>query len=68
MLNRIIAFALKNRLLMVAASVVLILFGGYQASQLSIDVFPDLNRPTVTIMTESHGLAPEAFDPRRSEQ
>lgn len=62
MLNRVIAFALGNRLLILAGAVVLVLFGGYQASQLSIDVFPDLNRPTVTIMTESHGLAPEEVE------
>lgn len=59
MLNSVIAFALQNRLLVLAGTVILVLFGGYQASQLSIDVFPDLNRPTVTIMTEAHGLAPE---------
>jgi len=59
MLNRVIAFALGNRLLVLAGTVILVLFGGYQALQLSIDVFPDLNRPTVTIMTEAHGLAPE---------
>ncbi len=62
MLNRVIAFSLKNRLLVLAGTLVLVLFGGYQASQLSIDVFPDLNRPTVTIMTESHGLAPEEVE------
>jgi CzcA family heavy metal efflux pump len=62
MLNKVIAFSLKNRLLMLAAMVILILFGGYQASELSIDVFPNLNRPTVTIMTESHGLAPEEVE------
>lgn len=62
MLNRIIAFSLKNRLLVLAATVVLVLLGTYQASQLSVDVFPDLNRPTVTIMTEAHGLAPEEVE------
>ena len=62
MLNRIIAFSLKNRLLILAATVVLVLFGVYQASELSVDVFPDLNRPTVTIMTEAHGLAPEEVE------
>ncbi|HUG90735.1 MAG TPA: efflux RND transporter permease subunit [Planctomycetaceae bacterium] len=59
MLSRIIAFSLHNRLLVLAGALVLVLFGGYQAAQLTIDVFPDLNRPTVTIMTEAHGLAPE---------
>ena len=62
MLNHIIAFSLKNRLLMLAALFVVVIFGGYQAAQLPIDVFPDLNRPTVTIMTEAHGLAPEEVE------
>ena len=62
MLNQVIAFSLKNRPLMVAALVILLFYGGYQATELSIDVFPDLNRPTVTIMTESHGLAPEEVE------
>jgi Cu/Ag efflux pump CusA len=62
MLNHIIAFSLKNRLLILAGAVVLVLLGAYQASELSVDVFPDLNRPTVTIMTEAHGLAPEEVE------
>lgn len=62
MLNHVIAFALRNRPLILAAVAVLMLYGGYQASQLTIDVFPDLNRPTVTIMTEAHGLAPEEVE------
>ncbi len=62
MLNRVIAFALRNRLLILAGTIVLAMYGAYQAAQLPIDVFPDLNRPTVTIMTESHGLAPEEVE------
>ncbi len=49
MLNHIIAFCLRNRVLVLAVTVVLVIFGGRQAAQLPIDVFPDLNRPTVTI-------------------
>jgi CzcA family heavy metal efflux pump len=62
MLNQIIATSLKNRGLVLALTLVLAIYGSYQATQLPIDVFPDLNRPTVTIMTESHGLAPEEVE------
>ncbi len=62
MLSWIIATSLKNRTLVVAAAVTLLLYGGYRMLQLPIDVFPDLNRPTVTIMTEAHGLAPEEVE------
>lgn len=62
MLNHIIAFCLRNRLVVLAVTVVLVIYGGYKAAQLPIDVFPNLNRPTVTIMTEAHGLAPEEVE------
>lgn len=62
MLNRIIAASLQNRALVVAAAVMLLLYGGYRTMKLPIDVFPDLNRPSVTIMTEAHGLAPEEVE------
>lgn len=62
MLDSIIEFSLKNRLLILALGVVVVLFGGYQLTQMPVDVFPDLNRPTVTIMTESPGLAPEEVE------
>ena len=52
MLNHVIAFCLRNRVLVLAVTVVLVIYGGRQAAQLPIDVFPNLNRPTVTIMTE----------------
>jgi CzcA family heavy metal efflux pump len=62
MLNHIIAFCLKNRIFILAVTVVLVIYGGRQAAKLPIDVFPNLNRPTVTIMTEAHGLAPEEVE------
>ncbi|MGH7139062.1 MAG: efflux RND transporter permease subunit, partial [Pirellulales bacterium] len=62
MFNSLIAFSLKNRSGVIVVTAVLLLFGGYQAAQLPVDVFPDLNRPTVTIMTEAHGLAPEEVE------
>ena len=49
-------------MLVLAGAVVLVFYGCYQATLLPIDVFPDLNRPTVTIMTEAHGLAPEEVE------
>jgi len=53
---------LHNRMLVAATSVFLLLYGGWQMMQLPIDVFPNLNRPRVVIMTEALGLAPEEVE------
>ncbi|QEG35872.1 efflux RND transporter permease subunit [Bythopirellula goksoeyrii] len=62
MLNGIIRFALLNRLLVIAAALFLLGYGGWQALQLPIDVFPNLNRPRVVVMTEASGMAPEEVE------
>lgn len=62
MLNRIIHFSLHNRLLVIVASVLLIAFGSYVAMRMEVDVFPDLTAPTVVVLTEAHGMAPEEVE------
>src|SRR5215207_9379845 len=62
MLNKIIQWSLRNRLMVVIAAVALIIYGGYVTLRTPVDVFPDLTAPTVTILTESHGLAPEEVE------
>ena len=59
MLNAIIKEALRQRLLVMVVSFILLVLGTWQGLQLTVDVFPDLNRPIVTVMTEARGLAPE---------
>lgn len=62
MLNRIIRFSLENRMLVIAFGVLLLLGGSYVVTRMEIDVFPDLTAPTVVIMTESPGMAPEEVE------
>ena len=62
MLNKIIQFSLHNRLLILVASVLLIVGGTYTAFHTEVDVFPDLNAPTVVVMTEANGMAAEEVE------
>ena len=62
MLNKIIQFSLNNRLVVLIGAVLLLLGGFYTAKNMEIDVFPDLNAPTVVIMTEANGMAPEEVE------
>ncbi|HYW79925.1 MAG TPA: efflux RND transporter permease subunit, partial [Thermoguttaceae bacterium] len=72
MLNAVLRFALRQRLLVAVFSVTLLAYGGWQAYQftggggktqpLQIDVFPNLDRPRVTVMTEAPGMAPEEVE------
>lgn len=59
MLNSIIKMALRHRLVVLTVSFLLLFIGVWQAAHLPVDVFPDLNRPVVTVMTEARGFAPE---------
>ncbi len=62
MIDGIIRWSLGNRFLVVIGAAVLVVWGMRQASEMPLDVFPDLTAPTVTVVTEAHGMAPEEVE------
>ena len=62
MLNKIIKFSLHNRMLILLVMVSLLVGGVYITAHTDVDVFPDLNAPTVVVMTEAPGFAPEEVE------
>lgn len=62
MLDKIIRFSLNNRLVILVAAVLLMIAGLHTATNMDVDVFPDLNAPTVAVMTEAKGMAPEEVE------
>jgi CzcA family heavy metal efflux pump len=64
MIDAILRWSLSHRLPVLVAAGVLLVWGGYTASRMPVDVFPDLTAPTVTVITEAHGMAPEELETR----
>ncbi len=62
MISKIINYSLQHRLIILVAAILLIIAGIYITSDMEVDIFPDLNAPTVVVMTEAHGMAPEEVE------
>jgi len=62
MFDKIIKISLENRIIVLACAIILLVAGIYIANQLPVDVFPDLTAPTVTVLTEAHGMAAEEVE------
>ena len=62
MIEKTIDWSLHNRILIFIGAAVLLIWGGYETLRMPVDVFPDLTAPTVTVVTEAHGMAPQEVE------
>jgi len=62
MIDSVIHWSLNNRLLVLLAAIVVIVWGGATVQRMPVDVFPDLTAPTVTVLAEAHGMAPQELE------
>lgn len=64
MIDLLLRWSLRNRAVVLGAALVLLVWGGWTATRMPVDVFPDLTAPTVTVLTEGHGMAPQELELR----
>ncbi|MFW5967780.1 MAG: efflux RND transporter permease subunit, partial [Persicimonas sp.] len=62
MIDAVIKWSLERRLFVVIAATIVVIWGGWQALEMPVDVFPDLTAPTVTVLADAHGMAPEELE------
>ena len=62
MLNKIIKFSLDHKIFLLGAACLLVIAGLWSGNRMDVDVFPDLTAPTVVVMTDAHGMAPEEVE------
>jgi len=62
MVDRLIQWSIRNRFFVLVGTVLLLFWGAYEAVRMPVDVFPDLTAPTVTVIAEAHGMAPEEVE------